>query len=282
MQPLNCLRRLWALLVVLLVSLPSLATTGEALRIGLLPTVSARTLITNYQPLRIHLERELQRPVTLLTAPDFQTFHRDTAAGQFDLVVTAAHLARLAQIQHGMQPLATYRATNRAILVTARSRPVRSPQELRGHKLAIFDPLALVVLNALQWLGEQGLQTGRDYQVLDTPSHNSVAHSVTNGESLMGVTAPAGMRQFSPDLLEKIQVHAELPPVPALIWVAHPRVGAQAERIKSALLRFPDTPESQQFLAVTAYQGLREVGADELRSLDPYAREIGRLLRHAP
>ncbi len=281
MPPLKCLR-VWTWILVILVSLPSQAATGEALRIGLLPTVSARTLITNYQPLRIHLERELQRPVVLLTAPDFKTFHRDTVAGHFDLVVTAAHLARLAQMEHGMQPLATYRATNRAILVMAKSRPVRSPQELRGHKLAIFDPLALVVLNALQWLGEQGLQAGRDYQVLDTPSHNSVAYSVVNGESLMGVTAPAGMRQFPPDLLEKIQVHVELPPVPALIWVAHPRVGAQAERIKAALLRIPDTPEGQQFIAATAYLGLREVSADELRSLDPYAREIGRLLRNAP
>lgn len=269
-------------LLVALVLLPACAAASEPLRIGLLPTLSTRTLITNYQPLRIYLERALQRPVVLLTASDFKAFHRDTAAGSFDLALTAAHLARLAQTEHGMQPLATYRATNRAILVMAKSRPVRSPQDLRGKNLAIFDPLALVVLQAIDWLGGQGLRVDRDYRLLDTPSHNSVAHSVLSGESVMGVTAPAGMRNWTPEMREGLQVYAELPPVPALIWVVHPRMSTEAERIKAALLRFTETPEGRQFMATTAYQGLREVGADELRSLDPYVREIARLLRDAP
>lgn len=272
--------RIW--LIVALIMPPAWAAASDTLRIGLLPTLSPRTLITNYQPLRAYLERELQRPVVLLTAPDFKTFHRDTAAGGFDLAVTAAHLARLAQTEQGMQPLATYRATNRAILVTAKSRPVKSPQDLRGRNLAIFDPMALVVLQTLNWLGEQGLRAGRDYRVLDTPSHNSVAHSVLSGESIMGVTAPAGMRSWTPDMREGLQVYTELQPAPALIWIAHPRLAGQMERIKSALLRFADSPEGQAFLAQTNYQGLREVDADELRSLDPYAREIARQLRNTP
>lgn len=280
MQLLNRFR-VWAGLLLALAILPGAMAT-EPLKIGLLPTLSARTLITNYQPLRIHLERELQRPVVLLTASDFKTFQRDTAAGHFDLVVTAAHLARIAQTEQGMLPLATYRATNRPLLIMAKSRPVSSPQALRGHKLAIFDPLALNVLRALNWLGEQGLQAGRDYQVLDTPSHMSVAQSVLIGESLLGVTAPAGMRQWTADMREGIEVYAELPPVPALIWMAHPRLAGQAERIKAALLRFADTREGHEFFATTAFQGLREISADELRSLDPCARQVARLLRDAP
>ncbi len=276
----RALKGIWILFALALA--PAWAATSEPLRIGLLPTLSTRTLITNYHPLRIYLERALQRPVVLLTAPDFRTFHRDTTAGSFDLVVTGAHLARLAQTEHGMQPLATYRATNRATLIMAKSRPVRSPQDLRGKNLAIFDPLALVVLQAIDWLGSQGLRADRDYRLLDTPSHNSVAHSVLSGESIMGVTAPAGMRNWTPEMREGLQVFIELPPVPALIWIAHPRMGAEAERIKAALLRFTGTPEGRQFMATTAYQGLREVGADELRSLDPYAREAARLLRDAP
>lgn len=269
-------------LLVALVILPAWAAASEPLRIGLLPTMSTRALITNYQPLRAYLERQLQRPVVLLTAPDFKTFHHDTVAGVYDLAVTAAHLARLAQTEHGMQPLATYRVTNRAILVTAKSRPVSSHQDLRGHNLAIFDPLALVVLQALNWLGERGLKAGRDYRVLDTPSHNSVAHSVLNGESIMGVTAPTGMRQLTPELRERLQVFAELPPISALIWIAHPRISGQTERIKSALLRFADSPEGNLFFSATGFIGLREVNAVDLEAIDPYAKDVARLLRDTP
>ena len=229
--------------LIAVAALPVWAAASEPLKVGLLPILSARTLISNYRPLRAYLERELKRPVVLLTAADFQTFHRDTVAGAFDLALTAAHLARLAQTRHGMQPLATYRATNRAILVTAKSRPVDMPAALRGHKVAIFDPVALTVLYALDWLKGQGLKAGKDSQVLLTPSHINVAHSVINGESILGVTDPAGFRQLPADMRQQLQVHAELPPVSALIWLAHPRMAGQADHIKSALLRFAESPE---------------------------------------
>lgn len=255
---------------------------AEPLRVGLLPTLSTRTLIGNYQPVREYLERELQHPVVLLTAPDFRAFHRDTEAGIFDLAVTAPHLARLAQLEGRMQPLATYRQTNRAVVFMAKARPVKSVAELRGRTLAVFDPLALVVLQALDWLDQQGLQAGRDFRLLDTPSHNSVAYSVQAGESLLGVTAPAGMRQWPEGMRAELQVFAELPAVPALIWTAHPRLGAETERIRAALLRLPETAEGRQFFANTGYQGLREITAEELRALDPHAREVARLLRARP
>lgn len=268
--------------LVAVAALPVWAAASEPLKVGVLPILSTRTPISNYQPLRAYLERELKRPVVLLTAADFQTFHRDTVAGAFDLALTAAHLARLAQTRHGMQPLATYRATNRAILVTAMSRPVDVPAALRSHKVTIFEPIALNVLYALDWLKGQGLEAGKDYQVLLTPSHISVAHSVINGESILGVTAPAGFRQLPADMRQQLQAHAELPPVSALIWLAHPRMAGQADHIKSALLRFAASPEGREFFGNTGYIGLREVNTAELEGIDPYAKEVARLLHDTP
>ncbi len=270
----------WAALFCLCLS--AHGATTDPLKVGILPTLSTRTLLGNYQPLRDFLERELQRPVVLLTAPDFRAFHRDTEAGVFDLAVTAPHLARLAQLEGRMQVLAAYRADNRALVIMARARPVKSIGELRGRTLAIFDPLALVVLQALDWFAQQGLQPGRDFRVLDTPSHTSVAYSVMGGESLLGVTAPAGMRQWPEGMRGELQVLTELPAVPALVWTAHPRLGAESERVKAALLRLPDSAEGRQFLANTGYQGIREATPGELRALDPYAREVARLLRSTP
>lgn len=258
------------------------AQGAEALRVGLLPTWSTRTLLTNYQPLRDYLERQLGRPVVMHTAADFRAFHRETESGAYDLVLTASHLARLAQTEQQMQPLATYRAVNRAVVIMARARPVRSVAELRGQRLAVFDPLALLVLQGLHWLEGQGLKPERDFRMVDARSHNSVAHAVASGEALLGITAPAGMRGWPEVVREKLEVFTELPPMPALVWVAHPRLGREAERIKTLLLGFPDSPEGREFLARTGYEGLREIGAAELRALDPAAREVARLLRAAP
>jgi len=266
-------------LLLALSLLPAWAQTQEPIKLGLLPIFSARTLIGHYQPVRSYLERELQRPVVLLTAADFRHFYRDLAAGEFDLAVSAPHMARLAQTEHGMLPLAIYRNTSRAVLIAAKARPVTDIQQLRGQRLATFDPMALNVRRALAWLAEQGLVAGRDFQVIVTRSHTSVAHAVSQGEALLGVTAPTGHRAWTPEMRQDLEIYRQLPPVPSLVWLAHPRLAAHAPRLRAALLRFPDTPEGRLFFGITGYEGLREPRPGELEGLETDARELARLLQ---
>lgn len=253
------------------------------LKLGLLPTLSPRTLLANYQPVRLHLARELQRPVEMSTAVDFDAFHRATMAGNFDLVLTAPHLARLAELEGKFKPVATYTATNRAALIMAKDRPVRSVAELRGKCVAIFDEHALVVLQGLHWLAEQGLKPNLDFRVLETHSHNSVAHSVATGECPLGITAPAGVKQWLGEYRQKLGLFAELPEQLAVTWVVNPRLAQKAiGRIRAALLKLNDSPEGRQFFENTGYKGIRAVTAQDMQGLDAYAKEIGVLLRSRP
>jgi len=258
------------------------AAPNTPIRVGVLPTLSAKVLLTSYQPLRVYLERELQRPVEMVTSTDFKRFQHATLAGDFDLLVTAPHLARLSQMEAGFLPVATYLAANRAILITAKNKPIKQLEELRGRNLAIFDPLGLIVLQAQQWLEDRGFEQGRDYRAMLFPSHNSVGFSVQHGESLMGVVSPAGLLQTPPETREQIQIYAELPQVPALIWIVHPRLKREADRLQAALLRFAETPEGAQFYSGNAYKGMRPVTQEELRSLDRSAREVKRLIQGLP
>lgn len=260
----------------------TLAAPDTAIRVGVLPSLSAKVLMTSYQPLRVYLERELQRPVEMSTSTDFKRFQHDTLAGDFDLLVTAPHLARLSQMEAGFLPVATYLAANRAILITAKNKPIKQLDELRGRNLAIFDPLGMLVLQSQQWLEDRGFELGRDYRTTIFPSHSSVGFSVQQGESLMGVISPVGLRQLPLETREQIQVFAELPQVPALIWIVHPRMKQEAARLQAALLRFAETPEGAQFYAGNAYKGMRPVTPEELRSLDRSAREVKRLIQGLP
>lgn len=258
------------------------AASPAPLRVGLLPTLSAKVLLTNYQPLRVYLERELQRPVELITSPDFKRFQHDTQAGDFDLILTAPHLARLAEMEGAFLAIATYLSTNRPILIVAKNSSVSDVEALRGRNFAIFDALALNVLHAKQWLDDRGLMAGRDYRAVLFPSHNSVGFSVQHGQSLMGVVSPAGLKQLPLETLEAIRVFAELPPIPALIWGVHPRMKREADALRAVLLRFAATPEGRQFYSGNAYKGMRPVTAEELRVLDRPALEVKRLMQAHP
>ena len=261
----------------------AMAAETAPLKLGLLPTLSPRALLANYQPVRLYLERELRRPVELSTAVDFRAFHRATMAGDYDLVLTAPHLARLAQIEGKFEPMATYTATNRAVLVMAKERPLRSASDVRGKCVAIFDEHALVVLQGLRWLSERGLKPDLDFRVLETHSHNSVAHSVLSGECVLGITAPSGIKQWTEEDSRRLEVFAELAEQQAVTWMAHPRLGGNSiKRIRNALLKLGDSPEGKQFFASTGYKGMRTVSTRDMRQLDSYAKEVGTLLRGSP
>lgn len=239
--------------------------------VGLLPTLSPRVLIKNYQPFRLYLEQTLKRPVVMVTATDFTAFHKSTMAGEYDLVVTAAHLARLAQIEGRYSPLATYQLANRALLMTSQSAPLKSIKDLRGATVATLDRSALIASQTLIWLQEQELQLGKDYKLLETSSHNSAAYSVLSGESALAIVSPAGLKQMPADIQEGLQVFATLPPVPAMMWLASPRMRSVVPHLKSVLLAFsPTLTEGKQFFDKTGYMDMREITPEEMKSLDPY------------
>ena len=249
--------------------------------VGVLPTLSPRVLLNNYQPFRVYLEQTLKRPVELVTATNFATFHKSTLAGDYDLVVTAPHLGRLAQTEGGYIPLATFKATNRAMLVTARVTPLKSIQNLRGHAVAVLDRFALITSQTLVWLEAQGLREGTDFRLLETSSHNSSVYSVLSGESVLAIISPAGWVQMPDNVQDSLQVFASLPAIPGLMLLANPRLAREVPRLKSTLLAFsPDSPEGKQFFEATRYQGIREITPKDMKLLDPYTQYLRQHLGH--
>ena len=81
-----------------------------ALEIGILPNISARMLLTQYEPMRRYLERVLGRKVQISTAQNWETFHKRTLEKEYDVVITAVHLGRVAEIDAGYRPLLIYKA----------------------------------------------------------------------------------------------------------------------------------------------------------------------------
>ncbi len=262
---------LWLMLCLLTGLSSEVNADDHPLVVGVLPTLSPRVLLGNYQPFRMYLEQNLKRPVEMVTAKNFTVFHQNAMAGNYDVVITAAHLARLAQVEGQFLPMATYQSSNRAMLMTSKAAPLKSVSQLKGNTIATLDRSALIVSQTLLWLKDKQLQIGKDYRLLETSSHNSAAYSVLSGESALAIVSPAGLKQMPLDIQEGLQIFASLPPVPALMWIAHPRISSEVPRLKAVLLAFtPQSPEGKQFFDKTGYQNMRDITEEEMKSLDPH------------
>jgi phosphonate transport system substrate-binding protein len=249
------------------------------LRLGVMPVYNARALMQSYDPLRAYLARLAGRPVRIETAPDFAQYLRRILAGEYELCVAAAHLARIAQLDAGLRPLAQFEPDHDTLLIVRADRPLKSFAELAGGEVAVIDRLAITVMGALHHLEKQGLRPDRDFRVTEHRNHASVAHALISGNSRLGVTTSHGLRQLPPDLGNRVAVHGDVVDIPAFVVLAGPGLPAGLlPRLRGGLLDLPNSAEGRAFLANTGYSGLHPADEAAMRRADPFLKETRRLL----
>ncbi len=253
------------------------------LSFGVFPNLSARQVVEIYRPLAEALEKSLHREVIIYSARDFRTFAQRTSKGEYDLLLTAPHLAWLARQDAGYRPLLKYATPTHGLLVVHRDSPLLTPEALRGKTMARADALAVTVLATQTELATRGLRAGIDYQLRDAGTHNNAVMQVINKRADAAALGMHPYRLLAPDLRAQLRVLLETPPVSSLVTLTHPRLrDSEAAAIRRALLAFAASPEGQAFMERGGYGGYAPVDGQELRAFRPYALEVQARLRSAP
>ncbi len=264
--------------------LPGLARAGtpegrRAAVLGVVPIHSLRSLVERFDPLRAWAQTELERPARVESAADFRAFHRRTLRLEFDLLVTPIHLARLAQLEAGYQPLVQFLPAHDTLLVHDAALPIRLPDDLRGRQLAVIDQLAITVMAGVQQLEAEGLRAGIDYRLVEHRTHASALHSLLTGLSAAAITTSQGLRQLAPEQRARIRVLRHVNDVPAFVILAHPAIDTErARRLRTSLLGFAAAPDSSGFFERIGYAGLRPADDAVMRQGDTYLKASRALL----
>lgn len=239
---------------------PSSHAASE-LVVGVLPYQPVRMLIISHTALATHLQQTLKRPVRLVTARDARVFGQRMLAGDYDLALAPAHLARLAQVDRGWHPLVRYVPDTPVLLLARRDAADVTPAALRGGALAVPDRNLLLVLAGERWLAQQGLHADRDYTVLETGSHAGALHALASGSADMTLSALAALQQTRGEDVRQVRIVREIGAIPLLVFVARNDMpAATRDTLKRALLTYR-TPSAQRTVAVDR---------DDLAAMDIY------------
>jgi phosphonate transport system substrate-binding protein len=276
------LRRAFLLgLLLLIVGGRPAASDDKPLVLGVFPSMTAKQTIEIYRPLASALEKHLRRSVVVYSARDFTTFVARTRQGEYDILLTAPHLAWLARQDTGYRPLLKYAQPVRGLLVVRSDSPFDEPDKLRGRTIAMADPIALAVLAIQAELAAHGLKHGIDYRTTDSGTHTNAVLQVINGRADAAVLGLHPYNLTPPELRQQLRVLAETPALSSLMYLTHPRLReAEAQAVRNALLRFAATPEGQAFMQRGGYGGFADVDGSELRAFRPYALQAQELLRN--
>ena len=256
----------------------------KPLKVGVVPYISARALIANFEPLRLYLEHALGKPVTIYTAPGFKPFFLHASQGEYDLVISAAHFARILQKEHKFTPLVKFSPGSRALIMTAVNSPLKIPQDLRGQVIAVPDQLALASIVIMTWLRENGLHPGVDYKLLEVPSFASAILSVQKGDAMAAITASPILTLIPNELRESVRTLADAGEFNSFIFLAHPSMEtASANLLKDKLLKFgSESNEGKQFFSNTGFGTTAPVSSKDMSKLDRYTAETKRIMKEAP
>lgn len=259
-----------AALSFLLAAFPAVAW-AEPVRFGLWPYHSPTYLARYYEDLARHFKAGLGREVIMETAPSVQVFIQRLVGGRYDIVILGPHFARLAQIEHGWQPVAGYIGSNPVYLVSRKQGDIRKAVDLKGKTVATHDRALLLSLTAKKWLKSQGLADG-DYRWLEIGGLANSVHSLVAGEADAAVTTLASLSMSPQAELDQLHIVGEAGSNPQLYIFASPSLKkSELQSLRKA---------SKEFMQNGSYV-LADISNRELRSMDGFAMEIRHYFRMA-
>jgi phosphonate transport system substrate-binding protein len=260
-----------ALLAALALACAASCARADGLVFGVHPHLSATQVVNQYSLLRDLLARSLGRPVTMVSAPDFPSFIERTHKGEFDIVLTAPHMGRLAEKREGWLPVAQTGYQLEIVVLARPDSAVQQRADLRDKAIAIGprDSMGYQVIAAA--LAQEGLVLERDIRVIEATSFAKLMHALTRGDAAAGAIsrqlwsmAPESQRNAVREIF-----HAQ--PAPGFFVMAHPRLGAAAvQSLRKALLNFHAAPEGKAYFRKTQQVDFRPIDDETMRRIDPY------------
>ncbi|WP_296809265.1 PhnD/SsuA/transferrin family substrate-binding protein [Thiocapsa sp.] len=248
----------------------------DDLEIPVLPYLSTERLLSLYEPLRRHLQETLEQPVRIVTSPDYRSFVADVAQGDDLLVLNAAHMARLAEVDSGYRSILQTTNPLYALVIVRAEDPAAEVEDLRGTKIVTPDPLALITLMGHRVLREAGLTPSMDVEMPTADTHNNALMLLLGDESIRAAIisnrAYTTLDEESRARLRILADGADLGGIPSIVYQTGPgHAGADRTVLTRVILHFAnDTPGGRAMMQTLGHGGLREVTEADRQAIDPF------------
>jgi phosphonate transport system substrate-binding protein len=246
------------------------------------PYLTANVLFKLFQPIREQLERDLNRPVELYTAPDIRTHLKRILRPDFDAVITAAHMGRMAQLDGGYIPVAGFESPLRGIVSVHKDSPIKTLKDIKGRSLSINDRLVLVSIVTLHDFESAGVKLS-DVKVISAVTQNSSLLSVAKGDVDAAITAIFTLNQIPEAQRQDIRTIHTTEKLPNVMFLANHRLSDDVRSaMQKSLLGFGKSSPGEQFFASSGFNGIVPLSETYMKTIDRYIPETRRILDSEP
>ena len=254
----------------------------EPIRVAVVPYLTANVLFKLFQPIREQLERDLGRPVELYTAPDIRTHVKRILKPDFDAVITAAHMGRMAQLDAGYVPVAGFESPLRGIISVHKNSPIKELKDLKGSSLSINDRLVLVSIVTLHDLTSAGVKLN-EVKINSAITQNSSLLMVAKRDVDAAITASFTLNQIPEAQRQDIRTIHTTEKLPNVMFLANRRLPEPVvTAMQKSLVDFGKSPAGEQFFSTSGFNGIAPLSDAYMKTIDRYVPETRRILDSEP
>ncbi len=263
------------LTLIFVLSPTSAISDSNKITFGFLPYFSASKLIELHTPIVDHIQKKIGQEILMISAPNFKEFQKRTKDGKYDIIFTAPHMARLAELESNYQRVYMSTHRGRPIFLTKQNSGIVSIKDLENKKISLPPTRAINYHVALKALKEHGLVDKKNITVVETSSHSSALISLLNDQVSVAVMGNAPWNTYKKEYQSQVRVISTSADFPGFLVMANQNLPKTLVlEIQKIALNFTKTDEGKNYLNRTGLEGLAPIDEKIMNELDPYVQAI--------
>ncbi len=235
--------------------------------VGVVPQFEARKLHSIWRPILNYLENETGYTFKLRGSPSIPEFEKQFIQAEFDFAYMNPYHLVIANDIAGYIPLVRDHGRQLfGVLVVKKDSDIKSPDELKGKKVAFPAPNALAA--SMQIRQELLDKFDTDVIPLYVKTHDSVYLSVLLGQSAAGGGVQKTLNQQSPENRDALRVIHSTQKVTPHPFAALPSVPEDVRKaVISAFMKLGDTESGRSMLRLIPIKKIGTASIQDYASL---------------
>jgi len=248
------------ILIFSLIALPLQAaatdTPPASYRLGIFPYMAPRQTVDFFGPVAADMEAGLKHPVKLESVATFDDFTHKIKAKSYDIALIQPFDYPEVVEKLGYLPLAQFAGPLVTQIFVRDDSKYHNIADLRGTTIAMPPAQSANARMALRALYDNNLIPGRDVEVRYFNSHDSCIQQVWAGTASACGTAKPPILVFEQRMQARLRAIHDAPPIPHIMFVAHPRVpAADRARLQQIITGWSQTDEGRALLKSLGFPG---------------------------
>lgn len=244
------------------------AQLTEPIEFAVAPYKPIRSLLTDFQPLRLFLEKKLGRPVLITTTRTYKQFSEALFNNEYAFALLPAPYAQIAEQSNAYRTLVVVPDPLEFSIMVRKDSSIKEVAELAGKKVlgASMDSITTIWLERL--LEENKIEP-KTVRFEWTPGNSLVngLNMLVNGEADAALASNMSMKIVTPAVRDKLRIlkHTNMSPVNFVV-LAGPKASTDlAKKMSQALLDYASSPEGKHALGTAMLSSFRTPRTDDFK-----------------